>query len=106
MITIKALLNKIKWDKNLKPENYVLCYYDRIDKSLKELRFIDIDAVDGNFIVINKNKENKNKDKKNSEKIKKIDNNNNKNNKTSKEIYIPLHRIRKVKENNKIMWER
>lgn len=79
MITIKSLLNKIKWDKNLNPGDYLLYYYDRIDKDLKEIKFVDINNINNSFIIIKKE---------------------------NKEIHIPLHRIKKVKKNNKIIWER
>ena len=37
MIPILNLLNKIKWDKNLNPEEYSIFYLDRITKSLIEI---------------------------------------------------------------------
>lgn len=79
MITIKALLNKINWDKNLRKQDYFLYYHDRISHDLKQLRFIDINNIDGNFIIINKD---------------------------NKKTHIPLHRIKKVKQNSKTIWER
>jgi uncharacterized protein (UPF0248 family) len=79
MLTIKSLLNKIKWHKNLKQEDYFLYYHDRISHDLKEIKFIDIDDIVDNFIIIKKN---------------------------NKKIHIPLHRIKKVKEKNKTIWQR
>lgn len=79
MQPIKDLLNKIKWDNNLKEEEYSLFYIDRITKTLREIRYIDIKKVEDNFIIIEKDDD---------------------------EVNIPLHRIKKVKRNNKLVWER
>ena len=79
MITIKALLSKIKWDRNLNPEDFSLNYLDRISKTLKRIRFSDIQRVEGNFIIITKQ---------------------------GKEINIPMHRIRRVKEKGAVVWQR
>jgi uncharacterized protein (UPF0248 family) len=79
MITIKNLLNKIKWDKNLKPDDYTLYYLDRISKTLKKLKYSDIIRTEGTFIITN------------------IE---------GKETNIPMHRIRRVEERRKIAWER
>jgi uncharacterized protein (UPF0248 family) len=79
MITIRDLLNKIKWDQNLKPEDYTLYYLDRISKTLKKLKYSDIIRTEGTFIIISIEGE---------------------------ETSIPMHRIRRVKEKNKVVWER
>mgnify|MGYP001601123489 CR=1 FL=1 len=76
MITIKELLNKIKWDKNLKQKDYSLFYLDRITNELKEIRYEDIKTIEDNFIVL------------------------------ADDTNIPLHRIKKVAKNNIIIWER
>lgn len=79
MLTIKDLLNKIKWDKNLNPKNYTLYYLDRISKTLKKTRYSDIKRIEGNFIIIEKQGE---------------------------QISIPLHRIKRVKKKGVIIWQR
>lgn len=79
MISIKDLLNKIKWDKNLNPEDYTLYYLDRISKTLKRIKYSSIKRVEGNFIIIQKQGE---------------------------ETSIPLHRVRKVKKRGVIIWQR
>jgi len=75
---IGDMLNKIRWDRNLKPEEYVIVYFDRIAETRFEVPFIAISRK-GNFFVINKN---------------------------GQEVNIPLHRIRQVKRNGKVIWER
>jgi uncharacterized protein (UPF0248 family) len=79
MITIRELLNKIKWDQNLKPEDYTIYYLDRISKTLKKLKYSDIIRTEETFMIIDMNGE---------------------------ETHIPLHRVRRVKEKNKVVWER
>jgi uncharacterized protein (UPF0248 family) len=48
--TVKDLLNKIKWDKREKAEDYDFYYLDRIDKKLKKIAYSDIAGVEGSFI--------------------------------------------------------
>jgi len=79
MQPIKDLLNKIKWDENLKKEEYVVSYLDSVEKKLIPLKFSDILRVEGSFMVIEKD---------------------------SQETYIPLHRIKEVKEKEKLVWQR
>jgi len=79
MISIKDLLSRIRWDKNLNSEDYALYYFDRISKTLKKIRYSDIERVEGNFIIIKQQ---------------------------GKEISIPLHRIRRVEEEGVIVWQR
>ena len=78
MITIKDLLNKIKWDKKENPEDYVISYYDRIVNKLVHLKFKEIQIKDTYIILI----------------------------KEDEEINIPLHRIRKVAKKGNVIWER
>ena len=79
MITIKDLLNKIKWDKNLNPKDYNIFYLDRISKTLKKIRYPDIKRIEGNFIIVEKQGE---------------------------EASIPMHRIKRVEEKGVIVWQR
>lgn len=79
MRPIKDLLNKIKWDKREKPEDYSLFYFDRISKELIKIDYTDIKSFEDNFIVAEKNNE---------------------------EVYIPMHRIKEVRKNNIIVWKR
>ena len=79
MQPIKDLLNKIKWDENLKKDEYIVNYLDSVEKKLIPLKFSEILRVEGSFMVIEKD---------------------------SQETYIPLHRIREVKEGEKLVWQR
>jgi uncharacterized protein (UPF0248 family) len=77
MITIKELINKIKWDKREDPEDYALVYIDMNKK--KEMEYSAIKRMEGNFMVIEKDNE---------------------------EVEIPLHRVREVLKKGKIIWKR
>lgn len=79
MISIIDLLNKIKWDKNLKEEEYSIFYFDRIRKVLIKIEYKDIKRVENNFMILERDNE---------------------------EVNIPLHRIRRVERNKKLIWER
>ena len=79
MMPIHALLNKIKWDSREKPDEYTLYYHDRVENSLKALKYNDIKGVEGQFIIID------------------ID---------GEETHIPMHRIRSVRRAGKLVWER
>ncbi len=79
MIPIKDLLNKIKWDKNLNPNEYSIGYFDRISKKLVWIDFEQIKNIDGNFMVLEKDRN---------------------------EVNIPLHRIRVVKQKKETIWKR
>jgi uncharacterized protein (UPF0248 family) len=85
MITIHDLLNKIKWDKSLKPGDYTLYYVDRITKTLKKMKYSDIIRAEGTFIITS------------------IE---------GKETSIPMHRMRRVEERKegekkaRVVWER
>ena len=76
MITIKELLNKIKWDKNLNPKDYSLFYLDRITNELKEIRYKDIKDIEDNFMIL------------------------------ADDTNIPLHRIKEVRKQGKLIWRR
>ena len=77
MISIKNLINKIKWDKRENPADYSLIYIDLGKR--KELPYTEIKRLEGNFMIIEKQGE---------------------------EVEIPLHRIREVKKKGKIVWKR
>ena len=74
---ILDILNKLKWDKNLNPETYTIIYLDNIIK--RELSFKEIKNFNNLTLTIEKE-----------------DNN----------IQIPLHKIREIKEGEKIIWKR
>lgn len=78
MIIIKDLLNKIKWDKREKPSDYFIFYYDSILKKLIQIPYAKIKRIEGSFMVLD----------------------------NEEESNIPLHRIKKVMENNVVVWER
>ena len=76
---ILDLLNKIKWDKNLKSEEFSVIYLDRLEGSKKEVKFKEIKSFNNLTLVLEKE---------------------------DKEIEIPLHRIREIKQGRKIIWKR
>ena len=79
MVTAKELLSRIKWDKNLKPEEYFIFYIDRVANKLAVIKYSDILKIDGSFMVLDKYPE---------------------------EVYIPLHRIREIRRDGKLVWRR
>ena len=79
MISIRDLLSKIKWDPTETPRDYVLYYYDRVEKKLKEIMFTDIKEISDNFMLIIIN---------------------------GQETDIPLHRIKKVMRKGIVVWQR
>lgn len=79
MITIEALVNKIKWDKRENPKDYSLFYIDRITRKSEEIKFKDIKRVEEGLIVIDRGGE---------------------------ETNIPLHRIREAKKKGITVWKR
>ena len=78
MISIKDLLNKIKWDKREKPSDYEIGYWDNKDKKLIFIKFNEIKNVEGNFLLLDR----------------------------EEETYIPMHRVRQVKKKGSIIWDR
>lgn len=79
MLPIKDFLNKIKWDKRLNPDEYSIFYIDRLTKDLIDIKYNNIKRIEKGFIIIKKDGE---------------------------EINIPLHRIRRVERDKKLVWER
>jgi len=79
MQTIKDLLNKIKWNNREKEEDYSIVYLDRVENKKKEIRYINIKSIDGNFMIFQHG---------------------------LYDVHVPLHRIREVKKNNKVVWKR
>jgi uncharacterized protein len=78
MISIKDLLNKIRWSKEEKPSDYLIGYWDNVDKKLIFISFDEIKKIEGNFLLLDR----------------------------EEETYIPVHRIRKVKKKGKVVWKR
>jgi uncharacterized protein (UPF0248 family) len=79
MKPIIDLLNKIRWDKREKPEDYAIFYFDRISKKLVKVPFELIKRIEGSFMVVDRN---------------------------SEEVEIPLHRIKQVKKKGVVVWKR
>ncbi len=77
-IYIGDLLNRIKWDKNIKLEEYTIAYFDSVAGKNFEVPFKNI-IKEGNFMTIGVGRN---------------------------KISIPLHRIRQVKRNGKLIWDR
>ncbi len=79
MMHVREVLNKIKCDKKENPELYKIYYYDRVLDKLIEIDYKDIKDIDKNFITIMKN---------------------------NKETEIPMHRIKEVRKQGKLIWSR
>jgi uncharacterized protein (UPF0248 family) len=77
MIYIGDLLNKIRWDEKVKPDEYTLVYFDRVAEKGFEVKFTAI-SREGNFFVVIRD---------------------------GHKTMIPLHRIRQVKRQGKVIWE-
>ncbi len=78
MIYIKDLLNKIKWSKKEKPSDYLIGYWDNVDKKLVFITFDEIKKIAGLFIELDR----------------------------EDETYIPMHRIKEVKKKGVVIWKR
>ena len=74
----KEILNKIKWSEK-EPEKYFIFYFDRISKNLVKIKFKDIKKIEGNFLIVEKQ---------------------------GKEAEIPIHRVREVRKQEKLIWRR
>jgi len=78
MQPIHELINKIKWDNRENPEQYSIFYYDRILNKLIKIPYNKIKRIEGSFMVLD----------------------------NEEESNIPLHRIKKVANNDIVVWER
>ena len=78
MITTKDFLNKIKWSKQENPDDYSIGYWDNKNKKLIFIKFNEIKKIEGNFLLLG----------------------------GEKETYIPIHRIKKIKKKENIVWKR
>ncbi|MBI5398306.1 DUF504 domain-containing protein [Candidatus Woesearchaeota archaeon] len=79
MQPIRELLSKIMWDPNENPELYSIFYLDRIKNKLAEVTFEDIISISENFMLITHDDE---------------------------QVDIPLHRVREVRCEGKLIWQR
>jgi uncharacterized protein (UPF0248 family) len=79
MMPIQELFNKLKWDPNENPFTYSFFYLDRVAKKLREVKYKDIAEVKDGFMTIVREE---------------------------RETEIPLHRIRIVKREGEVVWER
>ncbi|RMD58364.1 DUF504 domain-containing protein [Candidatus Woesearchaeota archaeon] len=77
MKTEKEMLDKIAHDKRLNPQDYTIYYRDKGE--LKQIPFNSIKRIEGSFMAIDCN---------------------------GREATIPLHRIRKITEGGKTVWQR
>ncbi|MBW2974736.1 DUF504 domain-containing protein [Candidatus Woesearchaeota archaeon] len=78
MITIKNLLNKIKWSEEEEPADYSIGYWDNADNRIIFIHFNEIKSIEGNFLLLDR----------------------------EEETYIPMHRIRVVRKKDKAVWKR
>ena len=79
MIPIKDLLNKLKWDKRYKPEEYTIYYHDRIKNEMIPVDYSSINRLEGSFMIIEIGGD---------------------------EVSIPLHRVHKVMKGRMLVWRR
>jgi len=79
MISIKDLLNKVKWDKKEEPSDYTVVYEDKLEKKYKEIAYNKIKKIEGAFMVLDREGE---------------------------EVNIPLHRVKQVRKNGMVVWNR
>ena len=77
MRPVQDIINKIKWDEKLQEEDFEIEYLDF--NNLVSMPYTSIKKIEGLFMLVEKD---------------------------GKEINIPLHRIRKVKEKGKVIWQR
>ena len=76
---ILNVLNQIKWDIRLRASDFTIVYADRLEDRFVEIPYSSIKRIDGSFIVINT---------------------------LNEEAFIPLHRIRGIKQQGKVIWKR
>ncbi|MBI4738581.1 DUF504 domain-containing protein [Candidatus Woesearchaeota archaeon] len=79
MQPIRDLLSKIMWDPNENPELYSVFYMDRVKNRLIEVTFEDIISISENFMLIARDDE---------------------------QVDIPLHRVKEVRKEEKLIWQR
>ncbi len=77
MRPVQDVLNQIKWDKKLKPEDYTVEYLDF--GKITPIPYTAIKKIEGLFMIVEKDGE---------------------------EVNIPLHRIRIIKKNGEVIWQR
>ncbi len=78
MISIKDFLNKIKWSKEENSADYSIGYWDNVDKKIVFIKFGEIKKIEGNFLLLDR----------------------------EKETYIPVHRISEVKKEGRVVWKK
>jgi len=71
------ILNKIKWDKSENPDETFVFYFDRIANKLVKIPFNSIKEIGKSFLTVEKDGE---------------------------EVEIPIHRVREIKRNEKLIW--
>ncbi len=77
MPTIKSLLNRIKWDKNLDPDDFIIVYDDK--GSSKEIAYSEIKEIEGRFMRIEKD---------------------------GRDVEIPIYRIVEIRQKDKVVFRR
>lgn len=82
MIPIQDLINRIKWDEEFKRGEFKIGYYDRFKKDIIYVSFSEIDFVPENHFLFEMTD-------------------------AQGEVHtIPLHRVRRVYKDGKLIWER
>ncbi len=72
-------MDKIKWDKRIDPEHCTLYYWDRICREKIKIKYGDVKNVEDNIMEIKRD---------------------------GRTSFIPLHRLRKIKNKGRVIWER
>lgn len=78
MQTIRETLNRIRWDPDEDPGSFVVGYEDRLRKQVIDIPYTDIIRIEDGFMVVG----------------------------DGEETSIPLHRVRHVKKDGKVIWQR
>jgi len=73
------ILNKIRWDSSESPEKTFIFYLDRISGKLVRVPFLSIKEIGKSFVTIEKD---------------------------GKEVEIPIHRIKEIRRDGKLIWVR
>lgn len=79
MKTANEWMHQIRWDDNIKSDEYIIYIYDRMTKKLKPIWFSRIGEIKKEWFVVHQ---------------------------SVGEVEIPMHRIYEIHNNNKIVWQR
>jgi uncharacterized protein (UPF0248 family) len=81
MMTAKQMMDNIRWNRNLKSDRFIIFYWDNVSKEMIPVRFIKISFEIGNSFSFQVEREDRMTD-------------------------IPYHRVKRICDKDKIIWER